>query len=155
MAKKAPATPKADKEVKTVKPKALAKTKAASPQKTIPAMLVQKYNVHPYSRFTEFDVGLFKAGKHYKLYEKFGSHVVEYDGVVGTYFAVWAPNAKFVSVMGNFNGWNRGSHGLYVRWDGSGIWEGFIPNIGNGEAYKYFIVSNTNEELEKADPFAL
>ncbi len=155
MAKKAPATPKAEKEVKTVKPKVVAKEKSAPVKKTTTLVPPQKYNVQPYSRFTEFDIGLFKAGKHYKLYEKFGSHVIEHDGVVGTYFAVWAPNAKFVSVMGGFNGWNRGSHGLYVRWDGSGIWEGFIPNIGNGEAYKYFIASNTGEDLEKADPFAL
>ncbi|MCD8740259.1 1,4-alpha-glucan branching protein GlgB [Mucilaginibacter roseus] len=111
--------------------------------------------VEPYSRFTEFDVSLFKAGKHYKLYEKFGSHVVEHNGVVGTYFAVWAPNAQYVSVIGNFNGWNRGSHQLLVRWDSSGIWEGFIPNVGVGETYKYFIKSSSGEELEKSDPFAL
>ncbi|GAA4907496.1 1,4-alpha-glucan branching protein GlgB [Mucilaginibacter defluvii] len=111
--------------------------------------------VEPYSRFTDFDVSLFKAGKHYKLYEKFGSHVIEHQGVVGTYFAVWAPNAQYVSVMGNFNGWNRGSHQLLVRWDSSGIWEGFIPNVGVGETYKYFIKSSSGEELEKSDPFAL
>ena len=114
-----------------------------------------KNNVEPYSRFTDFDINLFKSGKHYKLYEKFGSHVVEFNGVTGTYFAVWAPNAQYISVTGNFNGWNRGSHGLYVRWDGSGIWEGFIPNVGNGETYKYYIKSSTGENLEKADPFAL
>jgi 1,4-alpha-glucan branching enzyme len=74
---------------------------------------------------------------------------------VGTYFAVWAPNAKYVAVIANFNGWNRGSHPLYIRWDGSGIWEGFIPNVGVGEVYKYFISSNTGEDLEKSDPFAL
>ncbi len=111
--------------------------------------------VEPYSRFTDFDVSLFQSGKHYKLYEKFGSHVVEHKGVVGTYFAVWAPNAQYISVIANFNGWNKGSHPLYVRWDGSGIWEGFIPNIGVGEVYKYFISSSSGEELEKSDPFAL
>ncbi len=111
--------------------------------------------VEPYSRFSDFDVSLFKAGKHYKLYEKFGSHVMEHQGTVGTYFAVWAPNAQYVSVIGNFNGWNRGSHQLMVRWDSSGIWEGFIPHVGNGEAYKYFIKSSSGEELEKSDPFAL
>ncbi|HEY8780803.1 MAG TPA: 1,4-alpha-glucan branching protein GlgB [Mucilaginibacter sp.] len=112
-------------------------------------------NVEVYSRFTDFDIGLFKSGKHYKLYEKLGSHVVEFNGVIGTYFAVWAPNAQYVAVVGNFNGWNRGSHPLCVRWDGSGIWEGFIPNVGNGETYKFFINSSTGEDLEKADPFAL
>jgi len=112
-------------------------------------------NVEVYSRFTDFDISLFKSGKHYKLYEKLGSHVIEFNGVVGTYFAVWAPNAHYVSVIANFNGWNRSSHPLNVRWDGSGIWEGFIPNVGNGETYKYFINSTTGEDLEKADPFAL
>jgi 1,4-alpha-glucan branching enzyme len=111
--------------------------------------------VEPYSRFTEFDIDLFKGGKHYKLYEKLGSHVVEHHGVVGTYFAVWAPNAQFISVIGNFNGWNRGLHPLNHRWDGSGIWEGFIPHIGNGEVYKYFINSSQGEDLEKGDPYAL
>ncbi|HCN85122.1 MAG TPA: 1,4-alpha-glucan branching protein GlgB [Sphingobacteriaceae bacterium] len=107
------------------------------------------------SRFTDFDLSLFRSGKHYKLYEKFGSHVMQHDGATGTYFAVWAPNAQRVSVIGNFNGWNRNSHTLFVRWDGSGIWEGFIPNTGNGEIYKYFIESHSGEELEKGDPFAL
>ncbi|TWR27196.1 1,4-alpha-glucan branching protein GlgB [Mucilaginibacter achroorhodeus] len=111
--------------------------------------------VEPYSRFTDFDIDLFKGGKHYKLYEKFGSHVVEHHGVVGTYFAVWAPNAQYVSVIGNFNGWNSGSHSLNPRWDASGIWEGFIPHVGVGETYKYFIKSSSGETLEKSDPFAL
>ena len=108
-----------------------------------------------YSRFTDFDISLFKSGKHYKLYEKLGSHVVSHEGTSGTYFAVWAPNAKNVSVQGNFNGWNRTSHPMQVRWDESGIWEIFIPGVSNGEVYKYFIVSNSGETLEKADPFAL
>ena len=111
--------------------------------------------VEPYSRFTEFDVSLFQSGKHYKLYEKFGSHVIEHKGVVGTYFAVWAPNAQYVAVTGNFNYWDRGTHKLNPRWDSSGIWEGFIPHIGVGEVYKYFIKSSSGEELEKSDPFAL
>ncbi|MGZ4000224.1 MAG: 1,4-alpha-glucan branching protein GlgB, partial [Mucilaginibacter sp.] len=114
-----------------------------------------KNSVEVFSRFTDFDIGLFKSGKHYKLYEKMGSHVMEVNGVIGTYFAVWAPNAQYVSVMANFNYWDRGSHPLFVRWDGSGIWEGFIPNIGDGETYKYFIKSTSGEELEKSDPFAL
>lgn len=112
-------------------------------------------NVEAYSLFTDFDIALFKSGKHYKLYEKFGSHVLEHKGVIGTYFSVWAPNAQYVSVIGNFNGWNPGSNKLHVRWDSSGIWEGFIPNIGNGETYKYHISSYSGEELQKSDPFAL
>ena len=108
-----------------------------------------------YSRFTDFDISLFKAGKHYKLYEKLGSHVVEHEGVKGTYFAVWAPNAKSVNLSASFNGWNRSSLSMKVRWDGSGIWELFVPNVGNGELYKYFIIPNHGDELEKGDPFAL
>jgi 1,4-alpha-glucan branching enzyme len=98
---------------------------------TLPA-IVELNAVEPYSRFTDFDIDLFKGGKHYKLYEKLGSHVVEHKGVVGTYFAVWAPNAQFVSVIANFNGWNKTSHPLNYRWDASGFWVGFIPNVGVG-----------------------
>jgi 1,4-alpha-glucan branching enzyme len=98
-----------------------------------------------YSRFTDFDISLFRSGKHYKLYEKLGSHVVEHAGVKGTYFAVWAPNARQVFVEGNFNGWNKASHPMQVRWDESGIWETFIPGVGSGEVYKYYIQSNSGE----------
>ncbi len=112
-------------------------------------------NVIVHSLFTEFDINLFKSGKHYRLYEKLGSHIIEVDGVKGTYFAVWAPSAKSISVIGNFNAWNADEHKLNVRWDASGIWEGFIPNIGKGEVYKYKIQSNNNDIwTEKADPFA-
>ena len=108
-----------------------------------------------HSLFTEFDINLFKAGKHYRLYEKMGSHVIEVDGVQGTYFAVWAPSAKNVSVIGDFNFWLEGDHQLNVRWDGSGIWEGFIPNVGKGNIYKYKIQSSHNDIVtEKADPYA-
>jgi len=108
-----------------------------------------------HSLFSEFDVSLFQAGKHYRLYEKFGSHIITIDGVTGTYFSVWAPSAKSVSVIGDFNFWKDQQHQLNVRWDGSGIWEGFIPNIGKGTIYKYKIIStNNNITTEKADPFA-
>lgn len=116
---------------------------------------VELKNVEPLSRFTDFDIGLFKSGKHYRLYEKLGSHVFDYQGVTGTYFAVWAPNATYLSVIGDFNGWNKGSHPLNPRWDASGIWEGWIPNIGNGTVYKYFMTSNRGGDLEKGDPYAL
>ncbi|MDB5151321.1 MAG: glgB [Mucilaginibacter sp.] len=129
--------------------------KTPSPNKKTMLTDTVKNPVEVYSRFTDFDIGLFKSGKHYKLYEKFGSHVIEFNGVIGTYFAVWAPNAQYVSVIGNFNYWNRGSHQLYVRWDASGIWEGFIPQVGDGETYKYYIKSSSGEDLEKSDPFAL
>ena len=150
-APKKPATAKAETTTEKSAKKAPAK-KAVAIENTQPAILDR---VEPYSRFTEFDVHLFQSGKHYKLYEKFGSHVVEYKGVVGTYFAVWAPNAQYVAVTGNFNYWDRGTHKLNARWDSSGIWEGFIPHIGVGEVYKYFIKSSSGEELEKSDPFAL
>ncbi len=108
-----------------------------------------------YSRFTDFDIALFKSGKHYRLYEKFGSHITTLNGVEGTYFAVWAPSAKMVSVIGDFNFWIEGEHKLSVRWDGSGIWEGFIPNVGKGSNYKYKIQSHNNDiKTEKADPYA-
>ncbi|MGK0412438.1 MAG: 1,4-alpha-glucan branching enzyme [Polaribacter sp.] len=108
-----------------------------------------------HSLFTEFDINLFKAGKHYRLYEKFGSHITTVDGIKGTYFAVWAPSAKSVSVIGDFNFWLEGEHHLNVRWDGSGIWEGFIPGVAKGAIYKYKIhSSHSNIQTEKSDPFA-
>jgi 1,4-alpha-glucan branching enzyme len=112
-------------------------------------------NVIHHSLLTDFDISLFRAGKHFKLYEKLGSHVLEVDGQWGTLFAVWAPNAKAVSVVGNFNLWNRDSHPLAPRWDGSGIWEGFIPGLGKGELYKYHVHAQDGRHLEKGDPFAL
>ncbi len=108
-----------------------------------------------HSLFSEFDINLFKSGKHYKLYEKLGSHPIEIKGKKGTYFAVWAPTAKSVSVVGDFNGWQGNEHQLNVRWDESGIWEGFIPGISKGTLYKYNIHSNNfGIVTEKADPFA-
>ena len=108
-----------------------------------------------YSLLTEFDIELFRAGKHFKLYEKLGSHAVVHEGKEGVYFAVWAPNAQSVGIIGDFNGWNPYSHALYPRWDSSGIWEGFIPGLSLGEVYKYHIRTHRGEQLEKADPFAL
>jgi len=107
-----------------------------------------------FSLLTDFDVHLFKTGKHYRWYEKLGAHFVNHNGQEGTYFAVWAPNAVAISVIGNFNHWHKGKHNLNPRWDESGIWEGFFPDIKHGEAYKYGIQSNTGEYLEKSDPFA-
>lgn len=112
-------------------------------------------HVTTYSRFTDFDIDLFKSGKHYRLYEKFGSHVMNIDGVKGTYFAVWAPSANTVSVIGDFNFWTEKEHQLQVRWDSSGIWEGFIPGVAHGATYKYKIQSSHNNiGTEKADPYA-
>ena len=108
------------------------------------------------SLLTDQDIYLFKEGNHFRLYEKMGAHVVTAGGVEGTYFAVWAPNARSVAVIGDFNGWNPTSHPLGARWDGSGIWEGFIPGLGQGVIYKYHIVSKFKRyRVDKGDPFAL
>ncbi|OIQ36156.1 MAG: 1,4-alpha-glucan branching enzyme [Bacteroidetes bacterium MedPE-SWsnd-G1] len=108
-----------------------------------------------HSLFTDFDINLFKAGKHFRLYKKFGSHPIKVNGIQGTYFSVWAPSAKSVSVIGDFNFWNDEEHQLNVRWDSSGIWEGFIPHVGKGNVYKYKIESTNNGIVtEKADPYA-
>jgi len=112
-------------------------------------------SVKTYTLFTDHDIYLFKEGKHYKLYEKFGAHSAEKDGVQGIYFSVWAPNAKKVSVIGNFNTWNSQDHILFPRWDGSGIWEGFIAGLTWGTLYKYAIETYGGEILEKSDPYAL
>ncbi len=112
--------------------------------------------IQQHSLFTDFDIDLFKAGKHFRLYEKLGAHLIEVDGIQGVYFAVWAPSARSVSVVGDFNYWIQGQHQLQVRWDSSGIWEGFIPGVQKGSTYKYKIQSNNNGIItEKADPFAL
>ena len=111
-------------------------------------------NEQSFTLLTDFDVHLFKSGKHFRLYDKLGSHAADFKGKDGTYFAVWAPNAKALSVIGNFNQWQDNVHKLNPRWDESGIWEGFFSDIRMGEAYKYAIHSNTGEYLEKADPFA-
>jgi len=99
------------------------------------------------------DVYLFNQGNHFQLYEKFGAHIV-FDGAApGVYFAVWAPNARQVSVIGDFNDWDRLRH-LLQPLESSGIWEGFIPGIGKGTPYKYAIESRHNGyQVEKTDPF--
>jgi 1,4-alpha-glucan branching enzyme len=107
------------------------------------------------SLFTDHDIYLFKEGNHFQLYDKLGSHPMTSDGVEGTYFSVWAPNAERVMVIGDFNGWNQDSHPLRARWDESGIWEGFISGIRKGDTYKYHIVSRYNKyRVDKGDPYA-
>jgi 1,4-alpha-glucan branching enzyme len=110
----------------------------------------------PITRFTDFDIYLFRQGSHFKLYEKLGAHLMTADdGVTGVYFAVWAPNAKMVSVVGDFNEWNIKTHTLSLRGDHSGIWEGFVPNIGEGKLYKFHVESNFNNyKANRGDPFA-
>ena len=107
-----------------------------------------------FNLLTQDDIYLFNEGSHFRLYDKMGAHPLVFDGQEGTYFAVWAPDATQVLVMGDFNRWSKTSHPLYSR-ERSGIWEGFIPGIGKGDIYKYFIVSRYNSyRVEKADPFA-
>lgn len=111
--------------------------------------------IQTYSLLTEFDINLFKAGKHYKLYEKLGAHPLQVNGKDGVYFAVYAPSATKVQVIGDFNFWKGDGYELFVRWDESGIWEGFIPEVEVGTRYKFAIHSNVGEGyFEKADPFA-
>ncbi|WP_442588560.1 1,4-alpha-glucan branching protein GlgB [Pedobacter sp. AW31-3R] len=105
-----------------------------------------------YSLLTDFDISLFVTGKHFRLYEKMGAHPLKVGETEGTYFAVWAPNAQDVYVAGDFNQWEQ-SHRLYRRLDTSGIWEGFIPALGKGEVYKYFINGFDGKLYEKGDPF--
>ncbi|MCX6211013.1 MAG: 1,4-alpha-glucan branching protein GlgB [Bacteroidetes bacterium] len=113
-----------------------------------------KQAVWNYSLFTDEDVHNFQNGTHYSLYTFFGNKQLEVSGTKGTYFAVWAPNATAVYVKGNFNDWNNEAHLLKVRQDSSGIWEGFVPGIHQGEVYKYHIHGYQGVKLDKGDPFA-
>ena len=102
---------------------------------------------------TDFDLHLLGEGTHYKTYEKLGAHVTEIAGVHGVSFAVWAPNAKRVSVVGNFNHWDGRQHPLRVR-GSTGVWEVFIPGLREGEIYKFEIKSRKQNYLGlKTDPY--
>jgi 1,4-alpha-glucan branching enzyme len=104
---------------------------------------------------TDDDLYLFNEGSHLRLYEKLGAHPMTVNAKEGTHFAVWAPDAERVSVIGDFNGWNKKSHPLRPRGQ-SGIWEGFVAGVGKGEVYKYHVASRYKRyRVEKADPFAL
>ncbi|MCR6720726.1 MAG: hypothetical protein NVV59_10625 [Chitinophagaceae bacterium] len=105
-----------------------------------------------YSLLTDEDVRNFGAGTNYSIYKKMGSHSIQVLNTWGMYFAVWAPNATAVSVIGHFNKWEAGAHPLTARWDKSGIWEGFIPAFGMGEAYKYHITGFEGRVTEKGRP---
>ena len=106
---------------------------------------------------TDHDIYLFREGTHVRAYEKLGAHALPHgpDREQGTDFALWAPNAASVSVVGDFNGWNPATHPLTARSDSSGIWEGFVPGVRAGALYKYHIVSRqAGYTVDKADPFA-
>jgi 1,4-alpha-glucan branching enzyme len=107
-----------------------------------------------FSLLTGDDLFLFNEGSHYRLYEKLGAHPCTVVGQEGTYFAVWAPNAQQVSVIGDFNHWDKASHPLRPA-GSSGIWEGFIAGLSQGTVYKYHVMSHYNGyQVDKADPLA-
>ena len=107
------------------------------------------------SLLTDHDIYLLKEGNHFRLYDKLGAHIGQHDGAPGTFFGVWAPNARSVSVVGDFNQWDPHADPLTIRPDESGIWEGFIPDVGKHAIYKYHIVSRHNNYIvDKGDPFA-
>jgi 1,4-alpha-glucan branching enzyme len=107
-----------------------------------------------FSLLTDDDLYLFNEGTHLRLYEKLGAHPAVVGGIAGTYFAVWAPDAVFVSVIGDFNGWDKQATPLRSR-GSSGIWEGFVSGVGPGEVYKYHIASRyEGYNVDKADPYA-
>jgi 1,4-alpha-glucan branching enzyme len=112
-------------------------------------------SVWNYSLFNNDILKLFQQGELSKGYDYFGSRPLNLLNTQGYYFAVWAPHAKFVSVAGDFNNWDTGSHPLFPRLDHSGIWEGFIPNVTKGCCYKYHINSINDVQVMKADPYAI
>ena len=144
-----------------VKPSAAAAKPAADEGTKTPAGVV----LHPEApatlagapegrmHFSEMDQYLFGHGTHYDIYKKLGSHLTEQDGQKGTYFAVWAPNAQYVSVIGEFNGWNKDAAPMKKVGE-IGVFETFVPGAALGQLYKYFIIGMHGEELYKADPYA-
>lgn len=102
---------------------------------------------------TQDDLYLFNEGSHFALHDKLGAIPCTKDGVAGVHFAVWAPSARSVAVIADFNGWQRGGNMLWAQ-GSSGIWTGFIPHVPLGTAYKYSIETQTGDILEKADPLA-
>src|SRR5205823_5108573 len=109
--------------------------------------------VHGHSLLSADDLYFFNEGTHYDLWKKLGAHVLRGNDVSGTHFAVWAPNAERVSVIGDFNQWDKKRHPLRPRGT-SGIWEGLVPHVEPGTRYKYHIVSRGGGyEVDKADPF--
>ncbi len=102
---------------------------------------------------TDADQFVFAQGSHYEIYKKLGAHPCKKDGKQGTYFAVWAPNARSVSLVGNFNNWDTNATPMIKR-DNGGIYEVFMEGLGEGELYKYFIVTPSGDGIYKADPYA-
>ncbi|MDR2904812.1 MAG: 1,4-alpha-glucan branching protein GlgB [Helicobacteraceae bacterium] len=108
---------------------------------------------HDFSLWGEQDSYYFKDGSHYRAFDKMGAHLAEHKGKSGVYFAVWAPNAKYVSVIGDFNNYEIGKHALKLRGDGSGVWEGFVEGVKEGDSYKYDIEAQNGKREQKSDPY--
>lgn len=115
----------------------------------------ERFIYDPYAfrspKLTEFDLHLFSEGNHHRIYEKLGAHFTEVDGITGVYFAVWAPNARNVSVLGDFNLWDGRKH--QMRKSQNGIWELFIPGLSYGTHYKYEVKNQDGHPYEKSDPY--
>lgn len=110
---------------------------------------------YDFSLFTDKDTYHYKEGSHFDLYHKLGSHHVKHNGKEGVYFSLWAPHAKYLAVVGDFNDWDRGAHPMYYRQDGTGIWECFIEGVPEGSVYKYWLESHFHGYAEeKSDPHA-
>ncbi len=109
------------------------------------------YNVESY--LTEFDLFLFGEGRNWQIYNKLGAHTRAVDGVSGVNFAVWAPNAESVQVIGDFNGWDGRQHAM-KKHVSAGVWELFIPNLAAGEKYKYRVKMHGGHSVDKADPYS-
>ena len=132
---------------KTVKPAAKAAGPKASSRRAVPAQKGEKVFI------SKDDCYLFGEGTHYDIYRKLGAHPSVEDGVEGVFFAVWAPNAAAVHVIGSFNGWNEEQYPLEKVGEG-GIWARFVPGVGENELYKYLIHTTEGKKLYKADPYA-
>ncbi len=132
---------------------ALIETAPGSPTPVPAAEVAEPAAILP-SSLGDFDLHLLSEGTHYRSYEKLGAHLGEQGGVAGAHFAVWAPNAREVSVIGGFNGWDAKAHPMRSR-AASGVWERFVPGISAGDSYKYAIASNIGTyRVDKADPYA-
>ncbi len=109
---------------------------------------------YDFSLLSDLDIYLFKQGNHYNLYQKMGSHPITEPKNKGTYFSLWAPNAEYISIIGDFNRWDPQTHPMRKRQDESGLWEAFIPELPTGTLYKYHIQSRYNNyRADKGDPF--
>jgi 1,4-alpha-glucan branching enzyme len=106
------------------------------------------------SSLTRQDIDLFREGTHTRLYEHLGCRMHDEGGHFSAHFSVWAPNARAVHLIGDFNGWNAGSHAMNPRWDSSGLWEIFVPDVPRGSVYKYRVTPRSGGAFDKADPFA-